>query len=185
MRITNTIQKTHGKVSSAVPFWSRQVVPIWTEIELHASLTLFMQAYKHIFTSPSSVEKEASRATRSGNARIHGMTSVTPASIAYVATQVRMLYQPICNYTIIPLQTRFALSSSAVFSRSDTVTDSERFFSSIVELFEDPEEKEEVEDLLVWWNRCGRFSHSLPTIDLSCYQPYIPRLHVCSTARGN
>jgi hypothetical protein len=45
------------------------------------------QGYKHIFTSPSSVEKEP-KATRSGNARIHGMTRVTPASIVYVATQV-------------------------------------------------------------------------------------------------
>ncbi|KAG6903528.1 hypothetical protein DXG01_017190, partial [Tephrocybe rancida] len=44
------------------------------------------QAFKHIFTSPSSVEKE-NKATRSGNARIHGMVSVTRASIAYVATQ--------------------------------------------------------------------------------------------------
>jgi hypothetical protein len=47
----------------------------------------YIKAYKHIFTSPSSVEKEP-KATRSGNARIHGMTKVTPASIAYVATQV-------------------------------------------------------------------------------------------------
>ena len=46
-----------------------------------------LQAYKHIFTSPSSVEKEAT-ATRSGNARIHGMTRVTTGSLAYVATQV-------------------------------------------------------------------------------------------------
>ena len=46
------------------------------------------QAYKHIFTSPSSVGKEP-KATRSGNARIHGMTQVTRASIAYVTTQVR------------------------------------------------------------------------------------------------
>jgi hypothetical protein len=46
------------------------------------------QGYKHIFTSPSSVEKEP-KATRSGNARIHGMTRVTAASIAYIATQVR------------------------------------------------------------------------------------------------
>ena len=43
--------------------------------------------YKHIFTSPSSVEKEP-KATQSGNACIHGMTHVTPASIAYIATQV-------------------------------------------------------------------------------------------------
>jgi hypothetical protein len=46
-----------------------------------------LQAYKHIFTSPSSADKE-SKATRSGNARIHGMNQVTAASIAYVATQV-------------------------------------------------------------------------------------------------
>ena len=46
-----------------------------------------MQAFKHIFTSPSSVEKE-NKATRSGNARIHGMTHVTLASIAYIAMQV-------------------------------------------------------------------------------------------------
>jgi hypothetical protein len=45
------------------------------------------QVYKHIFTSPSSVDKEP-KATRSGNARIHGMTQVTAPSIAYVATQV-------------------------------------------------------------------------------------------------
>jgi hypothetical protein len=46
-----------------------------------------LQAFKHIFTSPSSVDQEP-KATRSGNARIHGMTQVTAASIAYVATQV-------------------------------------------------------------------------------------------------
>jgi hypothetical protein len=48
-----------------------------------------LQAFKHIFTSPSSVEKDA-KATRSGNARIHGMTRVTTASLAYVATQVSL-----------------------------------------------------------------------------------------------
>lgn len=46
------------------------------------------QAYKHIFTSPSSVDGE-NRATRSGNAQIHGMTSVTVPSLVYVATLVR------------------------------------------------------------------------------------------------
>lgn len=48
---------------------------------------IFFKAYKHIFTSPSSVDKEP-KATRSGNARLHGMVAVTAASIAYVATQV-------------------------------------------------------------------------------------------------
>jgi hypothetical protein len=49
--------------------------------------SLVFQAYKHVFTSPSSVDS-INKATRSGNARIHGMTRVTPASIAYIATQV-------------------------------------------------------------------------------------------------
>lgn len=95
---------------------------------------LLVWAFKHIFNSPSSVEKEV-KATRSGNARIHGMTQVTVASLAYVATQLR-----------------FALSSASVFGRSDTSTDSERFYVSTLEFFEDPEEKAEVDELLNWWN---------------------------------
>ena len=57
----------------------------------HSYQLTFSQAFKHIFTSPSSVHKESS-ATRSGNARLHGMASVTSASIAYVATQA-------CDFT--------------------------------------------------------------------------------------
>ncbi|KAG1893986.1 uncharacterized protein F5891DRAFT_962141, partial [Suillus fuscotomentosus] len=92
-------------------------------------------AYKHVFTSPSSVDKDP-KATRSGNARLHGMNRVTVASIAYIATQVR-----------------FALSSSSVFSRTDTSTDSETFYHSLLDLFEDPDESKEVDELLTWWNR--------------------------------
>jgi hypothetical protein len=51
------------------------------------------------------------------------------------------------------LQVRFALSSSPVFSRTDTVTDSERFYNTVLDLFDDVEEREEVNELLVWWNR--------------------------------
>jgi hypothetical protein len=47
-----------------------------------------MQGFKFVFTSPSSVDDEEPKATRSGNARIHGMTCVTKASLAYIATQV-------------------------------------------------------------------------------------------------
>jgi hypothetical protein len=54
------------------------------------TLTVIIQAYKHVFTSPSSVDQEP-KATRSGNAQIHGMTKVTPALIANVATQVRTI----------------------------------------------------------------------------------------------
>ncbi|KAJ3529028.1 hypothetical protein NMY22_g9167 [Coprinellus aureogranulatus] len=91
--------------------------------------------FKHIFTSPSSVDDDP-KATRSGNARLHGMSSVTKASIAYVATQIR-----------------FALSSAGIFCRTDKETDSETFYTSLLELFEDPEEQDEVKDLLTWWNK--------------------------------
>ena len=58
------------------------------------------QAYKYIFTSPSSVEKEV-KATRSGNARLHGMTRVTTASLAYVATQVQQQLELIPFVTVL------------------------------------------------------------------------------------
>ena len=43
-----------------------------------------------------------------------------------------------------------------MFSRTDTITDSETFYNSVIELLdsEDPEEVVEVNDLVDWWNRC-------------------------------
>ncbi|KAG1869689.1 hypothetical protein C8R48DRAFT_597520 [Suillus tomentosus] len=100
---------------------------------LRSEILIF--GFKHVFTSPSLVDREP-KATRSGNAYLHGMKSVTKGSLAYIATQVR-----------------FALSSSSVFSRTDTVTDSENFYHSILDLLDDPDEDEEVTDLLTWWTR--------------------------------
>ena len=39
-----------------------------------------------------------------------------------------------------------------MFCRSDTLTDSERFYVSALEFLDDPEERAEVDDLLNWWN---------------------------------
>ena len=39
-----------------------------------------------------------------------------------------------------------------MFCRSDTSTDSERFYVSVLDFLDDPEEKDEVDDLLNWWN---------------------------------
>ena len=44
--------------------------------------------------------------------------------------------------------------STQVFSRTDLATDSERFYNSILELLDDPDEKGEVNQLMAWWNRC-------------------------------
>lgn len=79
---------------------------------------------------------------------------MTLASIAYVATQVGSYnLHNARSLTLSVNQVRFSLSSSPVFSRTDTVTDSERFYNSVIGLFDDPEELEEVNELLAWWNR--------------------------------
>lgn len=75
---------------------------------------------------------------------------------------------------------RFALTSSPVFSRTDTITDSEKFYTSILDLFEDIEEQEEVNDLLVWWNRYAfppRFLY-LPSWLFFALQTDFPQLFV-------
>ncbi|KAH6902903.1 hypothetical protein BKA70DRAFT_1111735 [Coprinopsis sp. MPI-PUGE-AT-0042] len=97
---------------------------------------LLIKGFKFVFTSPSSVDRTDHRATRCSNSRLHGMASCTISSIAYIATQIR-----------------FALSASAVFSRNDTITDSERFYNSIATFLEDPEEQSDVKKLLAWWDK--------------------------------
>ncbi|KAG2138133.1 hypothetical protein BD769DRAFT_1626615 [Suillus cothurnatus] len=54
--------------------------------------------------------------------------------------------------TYIATQVRFTLSSSSVFSQTDTSTDSETFYHSLLDLLEDPGEFKEVDELLTWWN---------------------------------
>lgn len=82
------------------------------------------------------------------------MTRVTKASIAYTATQVRLqlLFQW-SKLSCFIEQVRFALSSSSTFCKSDTTTDSERFYLSVMNFLDDPEEIEEVSELLDWWDR--------------------------------
>ena len=92
------------------------------------------------------------KATKSGNTRLHDMTHVTTASLAYVATQVHSAVTYSISTPLIIQQLRFALSSSSVFCRTDTATDSERFYNSILDFLDDPDEKDFVDELLDWWN---------------------------------
>jgi hypothetical protein len=55
---------------------------------------------------------------------------------------------------------QFTLSSSSVFSQTDTSTDSETFYHSLLDLLEAPEEFKEVDELLTWWNQY--VEHYLP-----------------------
>ncbi|KAG6905071.1 hypothetical protein DXG01_005285 [Tephrocybe rancida] len=103
------------------------------------------EGFKHVFIAPSAADLiDGSTTTRSGNARIHGMKEVTKASIVYVATQVR-----------------FALTSASQWSRSDKITDSENFYTSLLDTLEDPSLNKFTMDLLAWWNM-KIFPHHIP-----------------------
>jgi hypothetical protein len=115
------------------------------------------------------------------------MTRVTATSIAYTATQVRLSwtwrFHESHNHTdqLLCKQVRFALSSSSVFCRSDTSTDSERFYDTVLEFLDHPEEKEEVDELLNWWNWYELFNWIIPPSGCSflCCHWYSPAtLHV-------
>ncbi|KAG6912949.1 hypothetical protein DXG01_010872, partial [Tephrocybe rancida] len=112
---------------------------------LNPRLTTIFQAFKHVFTSPSSVDKDP-KATRSGNARLHDMTAVTTASIAYIATQVH-------SRCLLHYQRLADAFRHSTFSRTDNVTDSERFYNSVLETFMDPDDLDEISKLIEWWNR--------------------------------
>ncbi|KAG1823891.1 uncharacterized protein BJ212DRAFT_1444806 [Suillus subaureus] len=53
---------------------------------LRSEILIF--GFKHVFTSPSSVDKEP-KATHSSNTYLHSMKSVTKGCLAYIATQVQ------------------------------------------------------------------------------------------------
>ncbi|KAG2352669.1 hypothetical protein BDR07DRAFT_1454911 [Suillus spraguei] len=89
---------------------------------LRSEILIF--GFKHVFMSPSSVEREL-KAMRSSNAYLHSMKCV-----------------------------QLPLSSSSVFSCTDTVTDSENFYHSILDILEYPDENKEVVELMMWWTCC-------------------------------
>ncbi|KAI0070351.1 hypothetical protein K474DRAFT_1608865, partial [Panus rudis PR-1116 ss-1] len=99
---------------------------------------LLVHGFRHIFLSPSSATGDCNsgKGSKSGNAAIHGMTSVTPASIAYVAAQVH-----------------FALSSYHTFNKNSKTIWSVPLYDSIRQFFDDPQFQFLVDDLLDWWNR--------------------------------
>ncbi|KAF9540409.1 hypothetical protein CPC08DRAFT_650912, partial [Agrocybe pediades] len=103
---------------------------------------LIVMAFKHVFLSPSSTQggrersHDSSRGTRSGNAQLYGMTSVTKKSIAYIATQVM-----------------FCLTSEATFHRTSSVIDPVKFYDSLLHYLYDSEYDVEVDGLLAWWNK--------------------------------
>jgi hypothetical protein len=63
-----------------------------------------LQVWRHIFTGPASVLKKTPgpASGKRCNAQIHGMTRVTPRSIAYAAVQVRVSFKnPLASHSIV------------------------------------------------------------------------------------
>jgi hypothetical protein len=88
-------------------------------ISAHVVLTdwhLAIQAFKHVFTSPSSANDDEPKATKSGNARIHGMTTVTKASLAYIATQVRITIYKTLYLSLSKIGAVFAVLYEHIFA---------------------------------------------------------------------
>lgn len=81
--------------------------------QIYHVLTHNPKAFKYVFTSPSSIEKET-RATRSGNAELHGMKCVTVASIAYISTLVRTFQARSIHLSVNKMTTRFDSHSALV-----------------------------------------------------------------------
>jgi len=107
------------------------------------------------------------------------MTRTTTASLAYIATQV-YFHPSSFSLRLTIWQLRFALSSSSVFCRTDTSTDSERFYESVLDFLDHPDEENEVRDLLNWWNWWVLVSVACFWIPLNWYfdswQPSVPEL---------
>jgi len=73
-------------------------------------------------------------------------------------------------------QVYFAPSSSSVFCRLDTSMDSKHFYGMILEFLDDPKEKEEVDNLLVWWNWYTQSHHTFFILTIH-WQPSISQFH--------
>ncbi|KJA13296.1 hypothetical protein HYPSUDRAFT_209667 [Hypholoma sublateritium FD-334 SS-4] len=90
---------------------------------------LMLRVAKHIFQGPSAaLEEPGSHRGKQGNAAICGITSMSPYTIAYVATQVR-----------------FALSSTSSWTPRDGTFSYAEFYWHIVNLLNDDDEPEVAE----------------------------------------
>ncbi|KAH0832176.1 hypothetical protein J3R83DRAFT_13091 [Lanmaoa asiatica] len=149
---------------------------------------IILKAFKLIFTSPSSADKEdtngptkrcrGERRTRANVAHLLKMKQVTPRAIAYIAVQAR-----------------FALSSCGSWRLVDELFDHLGFYNTVINWFEvteNAEEKAFVDDLWWWWNRkvFGReavINYASPSLDKalggSDVQEATHQRHTCNDCR--
>lgn len=138
------------------------------------------QAYKFVFTSPSSAldiecqedvdehvpsSRKRSRRSQKAPTRGHvanllGMKAVTARSLAYVAVQVRFFLASIWIHDTIGHQLRFALSNAGAWNENDGCFNYVTFYNNITDYFEldfGPENQAHTTTLLAWWTRLVTF----------------------------
>lgn len=129
----------------------------------------YVQAYRHIFTSPSSAcdenmpsETTSRRRDVASQLRLGG--HVTGRSIAYAATQVRRT--PLISLAFLPSfifpKLVFSLSSARDWKKHHAGFHFTTFYNFIVDMFEDPEDepaRKSATELLQWWNRYVYVQH--------------------------
>jgi len=174
---TNATLRTLTVVCFVVQLWSKYVL---CRCILVVLLNMLLpQAFKFIFTSPSSAQeienqedldehvlrpkkrarKNQKAPTRGHVANLLGMKSVTPRSLAYVAVQVSLSSHSsdTLGHTItLSPQVRFALSNVSAWSENDGCFSYVAFYHNILDYFEipaGPESQAQTAALLVWWTR--------------------------------
>ncbi|KAI0652174.1 hypothetical protein C8Q79DRAFT_922702 [Trametes meyenii] len=108
--------------------------------------SLLLKALRHIFTSPSSVNKPPGKKSQGRGciAQMYKLDTVEPENIAYVAALTRSL-----------------LSASTCWEDEDGTFEAETFYSNVVRLFKDDINVDDdwVAETLSWWNS-GVYGHS-------------------------
>jgi hypothetical protein len=93
------------------------------------------------------------KATRAGNGRLHGLTTVTAGTIAYAATKVREhRFDDLLLIDYILVQAWFTLSTMESWSDEHGSFNLREFHESIVEVLEDTED-EWAKTTMEWWNQ--------------------------------
>ncbi|KAI6015757.1 hypothetical protein BKA83DRAFT_4498437 [Pisolithus microcarpus] len=162
-------------------FKNKLLVQVGHSLPLEVRLRL-LQAFKHIFTSPSSADVDSvadstddeiqvstselplkcqkgptNKRARSNVASLIGMKSIAPRAIAYTVVQVSMLWKYFAEGGRLNIKLQFALSSCMSWRIINEDFNYEAFYNNIASFFEDcyaEQEKAETAKLLLWWNQC-------------------------------
>jgi hypothetical protein len=125
--------------------------------------TLSPQMFKLIWFGPMATRevKDGWRTPKSGNYKLLGLDRITPASIAYAATQVS-IHRRQSHRTLLTLsQLHFALNPVARWDTETIDSNVIKLYDSLIDWFYDPALKSTSNQLLEWWERYDTIEYSI------------------------